>query len=140
MKPNVDRSSTTSSDSRRGQQLGERLDLIVALRRAAAALDGHPATVPLGSRQTRPRGPGYSSTSSISVPNDVLGWMNATVVPREPGLGAHRRSPVRPVLDRLQRGRAVGHPVADVVQALTPLLEEDFETGESSLVGVSSWM
>ena len=37
----------------------------------------------------RVRGPArYSWTSSISVPNEVLGWMKATVVPREPGRGA----------------------------------------------------
>jgi hypothetical protein len=32
--------------------------------------------------------PRYSWTSSINVPNEVLGWMKATVVPREPGRGA----------------------------------------------------
>ena len=32
--------------------------------------------------------PAHSSTSSMSVPNAVLGWMNATVVPRLPGRGA----------------------------------------------------
>ena len=30
----------------------------------------------------------YSSTSSMSVPQIAFGWMNATVVPRDPGLGA----------------------------------------------------
>ncbi len=30
----------------------------------------------------------YSWTSSIRVPNEVLGWMKATVVPRDPGRGA----------------------------------------------------
>ena len=33
------------------------------------------------------RARGYSSTSSMRVPNAVFGWTNATVVPRLPGRG-----------------------------------------------------
>ena len=47
----------------------------------------------------------YSWTSSIRVPNDVLGCTKATVVPREPGPRRLVDDPAAGVLDRLQAPR-----------------------------------
>ena len=60
----------------------------------------------------------YSWTSSINVPNAVFGCTNATVVPRLPGPGCFVDHPVAVRLHRLERLRAVGDAVADVVDAL----------------------
>ena len=53
-----------------------------------------------------PGAPDYSWTSSISVPNDVLGCTKATVVPREPGPRRLVDDPAAGVLDRLRAPRA----------------------------------
>ena len=65
----------------------------------------------------------FSWTSSISVPNAVFGCTNATVVPRLPGTGRLVDDPVTLRLHPLERHRAVGDPVADVVEALALLLQ-----------------
>ena len=52
---------------------------------------------------------GYSSTSSIRVPNAPFGWTKATVVPREPGRGAWSMTCTTVVLDRLE-GRRRSRP------------------------------
>ena len=59
----------------------------------------------------------------MSVPKDPFGWTNATVVPPRAGPGRGVDGLAARGHHGVERHPAVGDPVADVVQALAPLLE-----------------
>ena len=76
----------------------------------------------------------------MSVPKLPFGWMKATVVPRLPGRGrlVDRRGAGGD--HRGQRLGAVVDPVADVVQALAPLLERLGHRASRAASASISWM